>query len=400
MALGQASGELTSKTLQRPQDGVASARVVRRVAIVGAGLGGMAAALAAATAGATVEVFDAADRLRAPERHIDVVPNLLRDLVALGIGEVCVRAGFPYSGVAVVDLNGKALFEMPTPALAGSRMPPALGLGHAELLQLLHARAIELGASVRWQARVSEVIVTGDDSRIVLVDGSAARFDLVVLAGAAGLAATSATSAMMPTGEQMHARWDHVLLARPAFLDRATWVLGRGLCKVLLVPIGMTRAGMAMLRHRSIPTSTVIEADALSELRDALEEQGGLLKVVAGLLPGGVAVTSRPVRSALFPAPWHQGGVLRIGSSAHVLPPHFGQAVAQSIEDAVVLGDLLGAGLPRELLFARFDARRRERAASVHAVATQAARWDMKPEASTDLRALAQQLAPIVAHPA
>ena len=54
--------------------------VIGHVGVVGAGLAGLAAALAAATAGLHVDVFEAAPVLFEPQAHIDVVPNLLRDL--------------------------------------------------------------------------------------------------------------------------------------------------------------------------------------------------------------------------------------------------------------------------------------------------------------------------------
>ncbi|MBL8303508.1 MAG: NAD(P)-binding protein, partial [Ideonella sp.] len=61
-----------------------------RVGIVGAGLGGLAAALAAVRAGAQVDVFEALAEPPALPVPIDVVPNLLRDLATLGLGEACV----------------------------------------------------------------------------------------------------------------------------------------------------------------------------------------------------------------------------------------------------------------------------------------------------------------------
>jgi hypothetical protein len=45
-------------------------------------------------------------------------------------------------------------------------------------------------------------------------------------------------------------------------------------------------------------------------------------------------------------------------------------------------------------------ARRGARTRQIHALTTQAARWDMRPEAATDLRALAHRLAHVLAQPA
>jgi hypothetical protein len=65
-----------------------------------------------------------------------------------------------------------------------------------------------------------------------------------------------------------------------------------------------------------------------------------------------------------------------------------------------VLGDLLRTDLDREALLKAFMARRGERARAVHDLAVQAARWQRKPEAATDLPALAAKLQRLVAEPA
>jgi 2-polyprenyl-6-methoxyphenol hydroxylase-like FAD-dependent oxidoreductase len=77
-------------------------RRVQRVCVIGAGLAGLACAVAAAGRGLHVQVFDDADQQTTWRGHVEVVPNMLRDLVALGVGDACVRAGFPFHGVDVL----------------------------------------------------------------------------------------------------------------------------------------------------------------------------------------------------------------------------------------------------------------------------------------------------------
>jgi 2-polyprenyl-6-methoxyphenol hydroxylase-like FAD-dependent oxidoreductase len=359
----------------------------RSIAIVGAGLAGLAAAVAASTAGAGVDVFEAEARLAAPPAHLDVVPALLRDLVALGVGDACVRRGFAYRDVAVVDPQGRALFDIATPPLAGERWPSALGMTYGALLQVLHDAAVARGARIHWHAAVHGVTTDDGHCRLHTASGDSWKGDLALVAGARGLTGLARTA--VPQETVLPQRWDHVLLPRPRRLDRTTWVLGPGRHKTLLVPTGVAQAGVAVLREPPCDASA-------AALRTHLAAQGPLLAAVAAHMADDTPVVSRPVRSALMGGAWHEGAVLRIGSSAHLLPPHFGQAAAQAVEDATVLQDLLRQGLAREPLLAQFMQRRGARAERVHAVATQAARWDLHPEPSTDLPALARRLAPIV----
>lgn len=349
------------------------------VGIVGAGLAGLAAALAATRAGARVDVFEAQPGLPALAAHLEVVPNLLRDLVGLGVAADCVRRGFPYQGFAVLDGNGRTHFELPTPRLAGAQWPAALGMVYGELLSVLAEAATAAGARLHFGHAAT---ASADGPAIVAGDGRRHCVDLAVVADGQALPAMQV--------EVMPQRWCHALLPRLPGLEQASWVVGASGLKVMLVPVDTRRAGVAVLIH----------GDASAEreaVRAMLESQGSLLRRVAAHWGDSGAPIVRVVRSGLLAPPWHDHGVLRIGASAHVLPPHFGQAAAQSVEDAVVLGELLGQDLPRDVLLADFASRRGERARCVHAVTTQAARWDLRPDAGTDLRALVERLAPLVA---
>lgn len=360
--------------------------------IVGAGLAGLATAVAAATAGARVEVFEADAGIASPPSHIDIVPNLVRDLATLGLAEACVRRGFAYNGVSVVDADGRAHFEIATPSLGGVRLPAAIGMPYAELMRVLHDAALARGAAVHWRCAVRAVDPHGVQPRIALADGRRLGFDLVVLAGAVGVAGIELP--LPALAERLLQRWDYVLLPRPQGLERLTWVVGPGRSKAFVLPVNVRQAGLALLRDER--PAGVPAAGAPAPLRTALAADGALLGRLEAALRDDAKVVGRPVRSGVLAGAWHDGGALRVGSNAHVLPPQFGQAAAQSVEDATVLGELLRAGLDRNDLLVRFAARRVDRAARVHAIASQAARWDLDPEPATDIAALARRLAPIV----
>lgn len=385
------------------------------IGVIGAGLAGLAAALAAAQAGVAVELFEAEAGATPVAAAIDVVPNLLRDLVALGLGAACVRRGFPYQGMDVVDGDGRQQFRIATPALAGAAHPAALGMAYADLLALLRDAVAAQGVHLQAGTPVQHA---APDGTLRLADGRVRRFDLVLRATGAPRApdphatpdVTTTTHNTNPTTttttttadadadaplplSRLPQHWCHALLPRPPALARATWVIGQGGAKAQLVPVDAHRAGIALLRPAGAATTP-------AALRAALAAQGRLLQSLAPHWRDDTPVWLRPVHSGLLPGPWHDGRLLRIGHSAHVLPPHFGQAAAQTVEDAVVLGDLLRHRLPRPELLQAFTQRRADRAREVHALVTQAARWDLHPEAGTDLQALAERLAPVLARAA
>lgn len=361
-----------------------------RIVIVGAGIAGLACALACARAGAAapITVLEAqAAPLRVPA-HLDVVPNLLRDLARLGVATDCLRLGFAYNGAAVVDEQGERAFGIPTPRLAGERLPPALGMAYDDLLDILAGHAAAAGAHIGYGRRVQAIdAATG---RLTLGDGATLAADLVVLAtGAASPLAGALFGVARPGAAQA---WWHALLPRPSGLDCSTWMAGGPGRKLQLVPIGMERAGLAVVRP--LPVRGDSDATALAR---TLGAWGALPRRLAALLPSDAPTVVRVAGGSLLAGPWHRGAVLCVGACAHAVAPAFGQAAAQAVEDALVLGELVADGLPRERLLDRFMQRRGERAQRVHALAERAARWTAHPEPATDLVALADELGALLA---
>jgi 2-polyprenyl-6-methoxyphenol hydroxylase-like FAD-dependent oxidoreductase len=363
---------------------------VGHIGVVGAGLAGLATALAAAQAGIRVELFEARSEPAFGFAHVDVVPNLLRSLVALGLGDACVRRGFPYSGIDIVDSDGHRHDELPTPRLAGRQWPSALGMAYGELLEVLRQAVLKNGVRMHGTTRVVDV-----REGHVIVTGGGARHpvDLAVVASGSLLPLLDGSPARPVQLDVLPLQCCYALLPRPHALNRASWIIGKGSLRALQVPVDHRRAGVAVIKAGDGPMDH-------ASIRDALGEQGPLLQEVAAYWPDDSRWVQRPVSSGVLAGPWHELGVLRVGSSAHPLVPYFGQAAAQSAEDAVVLGELLRNKSDRTALLSAFTARRVDRVQRVHALTAQAARWQLRPEAQTDLRALAEQLAPLVAEPA
>lgn len=389
MALGQAEGELTPATSAERS---AARPAVRRVIVIGGGIAGLACALACAQAGVQVEVLESEPSAPVLPAHVDVVPNLLRDLARLGVARSCVQRGFAYSGLSIVDEHGVEGFRLPMPLLAGTQLPPAVGIALADLLDLLEEAAIRSGVTVRRGCTVSAI--DAERGRVASDDGRAWVADLVVMAvGASSPLATALFGPVQP-GALNHVWW-HALLPRPPWLDRSTWMAGSVGRRLLLVPIGVTRAGVAVVA--AAEPSGPADGRGLAGL---LTSWGSLPRRLAAAIDPSAPAVLRRATSGLRDGPWHRGAVLCVGASAHAIAPPFGQAAAQALEDAVVLGELLAAGLERPPLLQQYTQRRRERVRRLHDLTERAALWMVRPEPATDLMQLAGEIHQLVATPA
>lgn len=378
------------------------AAAVQHACVVGGGLAGLACSIAVASRGVRVDLFDQAHTLPTVPAFVEIVPNMLRDLVPLGVADDCVRAGFAYQGLDVIDRQGRLRLEIPTPRLAGIRYPAALGIEHDELLRILDRRALACGVRMHRGAAVAGMEQFGDAAALRLVSGAAVPTEMVILAAGAGSQLRTSLfphAVDRPDLTDIAQVWWYALVRRPLALQRATVFVGGAGHKVMVVPVRGDLAGIALIepaRH----VDSVASAPPAAYLRKALRQFPGQVQELARQLHDDTPVARRPVYSALLPEPWHHGQVVVVGNAAHSMPPHFGQAGAQALEDAWVLSDLLGSARVGADLAQAFTARRFPRARQIHEIAATAARWDLEPESATDLAELSERLSRLVAEPA
>ena len=364
---------------------------IRNILVVGAGIAGLACAVACARSGAQVQVMEARAIVGGTAAHLDVVPNLLRDLARIGVGQDCARRGFAYSGLAVVDEDGAPCFELSTPRLAGDRLPAAVGIAYDEMLEVLATHAVNAGVRIIWGSPVDAVDL--HSGRALFGAGQRVEADLIVLA--TGMGSRLVESIFGRADHSATQTWWHALLPRPAGLDRATWMAGGPGRRLLLVPISMSRAGLAV-----VGAPAAGRENSASVLAETLAAWGGLPRRLSSLIEPDSPTTLHVSGGAVLPGLWHRGAVVCAGAAAHAVARPFGQSAAQALEDATVLGELVAAGLARADLMEQYMARRGERARRVHALTEQAVRWMSRLEPDTDLMALAKELGDLVAEPA
>lgn len=304
-----------------------------RVLIVGAGIGGLTAAIALARRGVEVAVIERAPTFSPAGAGITLQPNATAVLAALGV-EFSPEVALPMGEVAMVDARGRAMIAG-SPVREGDAFP-ALNFRRSELHEVLLAACGP--ARVRRGVELAALEVGVDSVRARLGDGTEEEWDVVI--GADGLHSAvrrailpAAACAPRYTGQTC---WRLQLeapdLAPAISVER--WTPGR---RVGVIPL--SRGGIYVYLVESAPRGTVGPGTA---------EIGFLRRKFAGVDPRLDAIFTRAAADPavlvhhgdLVDLPVYstgRGRVLLIGDAAHAMTPNLGQGAAMAIEDAGAL---------------------------------------------------------------
>ena len=310
---------------------------VRRVLVVGGGIGGLSSAIALRRAGLDVDVVERNPAWDVYGVGILQPGNALRALDEIGLAQEAVAQGHPVVGDRTWTGDGQVeLADNDWPGLVPG-LPPGNGITRPRLHKILQSSTLNSGADVRTGVTFTALDDRGDRVDVEFTDGETRSYDLVV--GADGLYSQVRETVF---GAQY----------KPKFTGQVCWRYNLpridGLDKIW-VYIGATgTAGFAPLAPDLMYILTIekppegqpvrLPRDGIAAVyRDRLSQFGGPVADHRELVVDDDAVVYRPVESVLLPAPWYRGRVVVIGDAAHATSPHCGQGAAQAIEDGIVL---------------------------------------------------------------
>ncbi|MFE9559854.1 FAD-dependent monooxygenase [Streptomyces sp. NPDC006487] len=316
----------------------------RRAVVAGAGIGGLAAAVALHRRGWDVTVCERAAGPSAVGAGIVLAPNALRAFDAMGFDAA--RATGPTSPAAM-DLRrpgGRLLSRADGVALAARYGRPPLAV-HRTALAAALADALPEGA---LQYGTEVAAVDGADGRPV-VHTSAGTLTAEVVIAADGIHSPIRRQ-YFPAHPGLHysgeTAWRTVLRAGGPPVRAAAETWGRGE-RVGVVPLA---DGRVYLYATAVVPEGYRPAGVRAEL---LRRYGTWHDPIPALLEriDPAAVLQHDLYDLAAPLPrFHQGRLAWLGDAAHAMTPNLGQGGCQAVEDAAVLAHLLdGADVPAAL---------------------------------------------------
>ena len=350
---------MTNKTLQ--------------IAVVGAGMGGLAVAATLRQAGFDVQVYEQAQRFGRIGAGIQMMPNSMKVLRGIGAEERLRKIAFaPYSHLNRDAYSGEVLRELPMPdTLYGA---PYLCMHRADLHDALAsavpAETIHLGRKlVGLDQKNGQVTLS-------FADGATATADAVI--GADGVHSTVRDIVVGPDAPIHKGRIAYRAVFDASLMggfdigpSRTKW-WGKDRHIVIYY---ITKAKSELYFVTSVPESSEWLTRESWSAKGDVNELRAMYADYHGEARALLDACDSVLKSALYvrdPLPqWSRERVSLLGDACHPMMPFMAQGAGMAIEDAVVLSrHLAAAGTQADAVsladaLGRYEAARRERTARV-----------------------------------
>ncbi|MEJ7687826.1 MAG: FAD-dependent monooxygenase [Variovorax sp.] len=349
------------------------------ILIAGAGIAGLASALALARRGHGVDVCEQAPAFAEVGAGIQLGPNVTRRLQSLGLLDDLLRvAAQPEALVVRSAVHGGSIARLPLGGDIARRYgAPYLCARRADVHALL-LNAVHAGGKVALAAGVRIADAVGREGRVCVSSADGRAWDADALIGADGLWSAMRSQVIEnspPPRSTGHTAW-RALVVQSALpqalrsreidvwlgprLHAVAYPVQRGDALNVVVLAESAAAGDARDWNR---------ASSLAALQAATGRCAPALQALIEAMPSWGAWTLHDRPPLTGPEQMAADRVGLVGDAAHPMLPYLAQGAGMAIEDAVALADALGGAASPEVPAAltRYAAVRWERNARVQA---------------------------------
>jgi 2-polyprenyl-6-methoxyphenol hydroxylase-like FAD-dependent oxidoreductase len=355
------------------------------VAIVGAGLGGLAVAATLRSVGVGAIVYEQATQFKRIGAGIQMMPNSMKVLRKIGVEDIVKDRSFqPYSHLNRDGRTGQVKRELPMPeSLFGA---PYLCMHRGDLHEAL-AAAVP-GDVIRLGKKLAGIESKGTRVALRFADGTAETADAVI--GADGIHSVI-RELILGADKPVHKGQVAYRGVFPAnLLDRD---LGNSRTKWWgadrhIVIYYTTRRKSEVYFVTSVPEPagwvTKESWSATGDVRELRAAYEGFHADVRATLEACPSCHKWAILEREPLPRWSDGRVVLLGDACHPMTPYMAQGAATSIEDAAVLARCVADAGGEDLAaaFRRYEAHRKPRTSLIQAISS-ANTWMQGGDADT-----------------
>jgi 2-polyprenyl-6-methoxyphenol hydroxylase-like FAD-dependent oxidoreductase len=341
--------------------------MARRALIVGAGIGGLSAAIALRRAGWDVQIFERSAALRELGFGLGLAPNAMAALGELGVGEIILARGCEPASGEMRRMDGTVLkrAQIPRGILGGPFVIAMRTALYGSLLDVVGTDTVTAGSEA------TGFTVHGERVTLHLGNGRSVEGD--VLVGADGVRSVIRRQ-LHPT--EPPARPSRIISLRGAVEGAVPYLggvdglyyLGPGVESAHIRASATGIYWFVAVAEELLPPEVRLKADSTTGAAEALltymtpkfdDTFRAITSATSEFHYDGILVDRDPLPR------WGDGVVTLIGDAAHPMLPHTGQGAAQAIVDAVTVGKMLAGNVKVERTLRAFEAERMPKTAAL-----------------------------------
>jgi 2-polyprenyl-6-methoxyphenol hydroxylase-like FAD-dependent oxidoreductase len=331
--------------------------------VVGAGIGGLTAAIGLRRAGLEVKVLERRGDPRTIESGGGMIiqPNAMRALQEIGVADAVAAAGIPLERMEWRRTNGARLASWPVGEVARKVGAPMLGIRRTRLQAALFEAVAD--GTVEVGTEVAALEQDSDGVTVRLAGGGEERADLMV--GADGINSTVRSLTLEPWSKPRYAGyalWFGVAETAGPLPDPAVFceLDGPG-ARFISFPVGEHEVYWSAISNAPEGAVTEGGGEEIAGDRDLLlSRYKGWAEPTEGLIrdTDQGSIYRREIADRKPAKTWGSGRVTLLGDAAHAMTVNLGQGACQAIEDAVVLSKRLAAEPDGVAALRAYEARR------------------------------------------
>jgi 2-polyprenyl-6-methoxyphenol hydroxylase-like FAD-dependent oxidoreductase len=331
--------------------------MAQQIVVIGAGIAGLASAVALQRQGRDVSVIESRTDT-STGAAITIWPNALAALDQIGLGDAIRDAGGRMTAGGMRWRDGSWLRHPATDSWVSVLGEPLAVVQRSALRDILTA-ALRPG-TIEYELKADELDATGDGVGIRLSDATVRQAAAVI--GADGIGSTVAHHLNGPLTQRYAAytAWRGIATCGMD-PELSGQTLGPGV-EVGHIPMGPDRT--YWFTPQRAPEGQLSPEGELPYLRAKL---AGWPEPIPSLL--AATAPADVLRNDLYDRSharcWARGAVVLVGDAAHPMRPHLGQGGCQGLEDAAILAAFVERAADLPTAFERFATFRRPRTTSV-----------------------------------
>jgi len=335
-----------------------------KIAIIGAGIGGLTLAIALKEKGIPFEIFEGSDEFKVVGAGIWLGSNAMQVLHKLNLSEPIASESTFFSKILIQSYTGQVLQE-----IDGAYLQRHFGFGtHA-----MHRAALQriltenLNEPIQFGHRLQSIHQKDNHVNLTFDNGHQSDFDLVI--GADGIRSIVRELCIQKASYRYsgQACWRSVvpLTLPPADQDKGVEIWGKpGGLRASYSQISKDKVYFWITRKSPLGLTDHPEQSLESLKRDLQSFTGPIRQVITKIKPETLIYSDlydfKPIEN------WSQGRVVLLGDAAHAMTPNLGQGASQAIEDAYILADELSIHAnDYPTAFSSYQAKRRPKAVKV-----------------------------------